>query len=99
MDATPDQAAWELPAVVWELLEPLLPRRNATRGRPRQVDLRRIAAGIYYTLWTGTQWHALPQERFGSATTVYYYFRQWQAAGVFAQLEVEARHRNDEATA
>ena len=77
---------WELPEAVWQLMEPLLPVRNATRGRPRTVDLQRIAAGVFYVLRTGLQWQALPREQFGPATTVYYYFRQWQDAGVFEEL-------------
>ena len=82
--------SWELPAVVWQVLEPLVPTRNAVRGRPRQVDLRRIAAGIFYVLRTGIHWHALPREQFGPSSTVYYYFRQWQDAGLFEQLWAKA---------
>jgi putative transposase len=78
--------AWELPEPVWQVMEPLLPVRNALRGRPRTVDLRRIAAGVFYVLRTGIQWQAVPREQFGPPTTVYYYFRQWDDAGVFAEL-------------
>ncbi len=82
--------SWELPEAVWAILEPLLPVRNATRGRPRSVDLRYIAAGVFYVLRTGIQWHALPREPYGPSSTVYYYFRQWQDAGVFRELWVKA---------
>jgi len=75
---------------MWAIMEPLLPVRNATRGRPRTVDLRRIAAGVFYVLRTGIQWHALPREQFGPSSTVYYYFRQWQEADVFRTLWVQA---------
>lgn len=75
--------SWELPPVLWEAMEPLLPVLNERRGRPRRVDLQRIAAGIFFVLRTGIQWHALPREQFGPASTVYYYFRQWEEAGVF----------------
>jgi putative transposase len=81
---------WELPDAVWEAMEPLLPVCNAHRGRPRAVDLRRIAAGVFYVLRTGMQWHALPREQFGPSSTVYYYFRQWQDADVFRQLWAKA---------
>src|SRR5712691_13051586 len=81
---------WELPAVVWTVMEPLLPTLNAQRGRPRQVDLQRIAAGVFFVLRTGIQWHAVPRERFGPSSTLDYYFRQWQAAGVFRQLWMNA---------
>jgi transposase len=82
--------SWELPAVVWTVMEPLLPTLNAQRGRPRQVDLQRIAAGVFFVLRTGIQWHAVPREQFGPSSTIYYYFRQWTAAGVFRQLWVQA---------
>src|SRR5579871_5119752 len=72
-------AAWELPEAVWAILAPLLPVRNATRGRPRTVDLHRIAAGAFYVLRTGIQGHALPREPFGPASTVYSYVRQLTA--------------------
>src|SRR5438094_6604735 len=81
--------SWELPEEVWEVLEPLLPVRNATRGAPRTVDLRRIAAGVFFVLRTGIQWHALPREPYGPSSTVYYYFRQWQAADVYRDLWVK----------
>lgn len=79
------RASWELPEELWQLLEPRLPVLNAQRGRPRTVDVKRIAAGIFFVLRTGIQWHALPREQFGPASTVYYYFRQWEEAGVFEE--------------
>src|SRR6266516_159221 len=88
-------AAWELPEVIWEVLEPLLPIRNWWMGRPTEVDLRRVAAGIFYVLRTGMQWNALPREQFGPSSTVYYYFRQWADAGVFEQLWAKALEQYD----
>lgn len=79
------RAAWELPEELWQIMEPRLPVLNAQRGRPRTVDLKRIAAGIFFVLRTGIQWQALPREQFGPASTVYYYFRQWEEAGVFEE--------------
>jgi transposase len=87
--------SWELPAVVWQVLQPLLPVRNAHRGRPREVDLQRIAAGVFYVLRTGIHWHAVPREQFGPSSTVYYYFRQWTEADVFKQLWANALARYD----
>lgn len=91
----PQYESWELAEAVWALLEPLLPVRNATRGAPRRVDLRRIAAGVFFVLRTGIQWHALPREPFGPSSTVYYYVRQWQEDGVFRKLWVKALERYD----
>jgi transposase len=90
------RASWELPEELWQLLEPRLPVLNAQRGRPRQVDLKRIAAGIFFLLRTGIQWQALPRERFGPASTVYYYFRQWEEAGVFEDVWAAALAAFDE---
>ena len=87
--------SWEMPEATWEELEPLLPVLNARRGRPRRVDLKVIAAGIFFVLRTGIQWHALPRERFGPSSTVYYYFRQWEEAGVFEELWAVALGRYD----
>lgn len=82
--------SWELPDVVWQRMEPLIPPRKSRLGRPRRVNLRRITAGIFYVLRTGIQWQAVPRERFGPPSTVYYYFSQWVRAGVFERLWAEA---------
>ena len=80
------KASWELPEAAWQAMEPLIPPRASKEGRPRTVDLRRIAEGIFYVLRTGVQWQALPRERFGPPSTVYYYFLLWVEAGVFKDL-------------
>ena len=78
--------SWELPDEVWEAMAAVIPPRKSREGRPRTVNLRRVAEGIFYVLRTGIQWQALPRERFGPPSTVYYYFRQWIAAAVFKDL-------------
>lgn len=85
-----DRASWELPEAVWQAMEPLIPPRKSKEGRPRTVNLRRVAEGIFFVLRTGIQWNALPRERFGPPSTVSYYFRQWIAADVFKQLWAKA---------
>ena len=74
--------SWELPDALWTALQANIIEHNTHRGRPRTVDLHRVAAGIYYVLRTGVQWQALPREQFGPPSTVYYYFRQWADDGV-----------------
>lgn len=88
--------SWELPDAFWELMEPLLPVVNWRMGRPTEVDLRRVAAGVFYVLRTGCQWNALPRESFAAPGTVYYYFRQWQEYDVFRKLWAKALERYDE---
>jgi transposase len=45
----------------WALVAPLI--RPAKRGgRPRTVDVREVLNAIFYVLWTGCQWKALPKD-------------------------------------
>ena len=82
--------SWELPDQVWQRMEPLIPPRKSKVGHPRTVDLRCITEGIFYVLRTGIQWQAIPREKFGPPSTVYYYFSQWVKSGVFEKLWAEA---------
>jgi putative transposase len=82
--------SWELPDEVWQAMAAVIPPRKSREGRPRTVNLRRVAEGIFYVLRTGIQWQAVPRERFGPPSTVYYYFRQWVAANVFTDLWAQA---------
>ena len=45
----------------WALVAPLI--RPAKRGgRPRTVNVREVLNAIFYVLWTGCQWKALPKD-------------------------------------
>jgi transposase len=45
----------------WALVAPLI--RPAKRGgRPRSVNVREVLNAIFYVLWTGCQWKALPKD-------------------------------------
>src|SRR5215207_11649469 len=45
----------------WALVGPLI--RPAKRGgRPRRVNVREVLNAIFYVLWTGFQWKALPKD-------------------------------------
>ena len=76
---------------LWELIEPLIPQRRRRRGdgrtgRPRVAD-RAVLAGIVFVLTTGISWNDLPAELgCGSGTTCWRRLRDWQRAGVWAQL-------------
>jgi putative transposase len=85
-DPNTTQASWELPEAIWQHMEPLIPPRTSTEGRPQTVDLKRITAGIFSVVRTGIQGQACPRERFGPPSTVYDYCRQWVTAGVFGPL-------------
>jgi transposase len=78
--------SWRLPDGLWEVMEPLVPKRQrrSKRGR-RPLDLRTVADGIFYVLRTGIQWKAVPRE-FGSGSSLHRYFQGWVEAGVFWRL-------------
>lgn len=73
----------------WSLIAPRLPPPK-TGGRRREVDLREVINGLLYLLYTGCSWAALPRDLPPSGT-VYWYFRQWSAAGVWQELHAALR--------
>jgi transposase len=82
-------APWIVPDLLWELVEPLLPRverRFRFPGRKR-LDDRAALQGILFVLHTGIAWRHLPLELgFGSGSTCYRRLDQWQRAGVWERL-------------
>ena len=79
----------------WTLIEPKIPpaRRG---GRRREVNVREILNGIFYVLWTGCQWAALPKD-LPPKSTVHYYFISWERdgtlEGIHHDLYVASRER------
>ncbi len=45
-------------------------------GRPRDVNVREVVNAIFYVLWTGCQWKALPKDLLPKSTA-HYYFMLW----------------------
>jgi transposase len=80
---------WVVSDELWELVEPLLPkreRRSRYPGRKRLSD-REALSGILFVLHTGTAWMHLPQELgFGSGITCWRRLDEWQRAGVWERL-------------
>jgi transposase len=77
-----------VPDVLWEAIEPLLPREQPKPrgGRPRVPD-RAALSGIVFALRTGCPWRLLPKELgCGSGTTCWRRLRDWQEAGVWERL-------------
>jgi putative transposase len=68
----------------WAIIKPLIPPQKG-RGRPRQVDLRRIIDGIFYISRSSCQWRMLPHD-FPPWQTVFYYFNKWKKAGTLARI-------------
>ncbi len=74
----------ELTDEQWELISPLVPKKQARTGRPSR-EPREMLNGILWILATGAPWRDLP-ERFGPCKTVHRYFSEWRRAGVFAKI-------------
>lgn len=73
----------------WAILEPLLPKSEATTGRPAK-GLRLMLNGVMWILNTGAPWRDLP-DRFGPWQTVYGHFKTWRATGVYDAI-LDALH-------
>lgn len=74
---------WEYVKIV---LPPAKPRRKRYPGR-KPIEDRKALTGILFVLKTGIAWEDLPQEMgCGSGMTCWRRLRDWQAAGVWAQL-------------
>jgi transposase len=76
--------ASDLTDAEWNLVEPMIPpgRRG---GRKRTANIREILNGIFYLLWTGCQWDALPRD-FPPKSTVYHYFALWNWDGTLERI-------------
>jgi transposase len=49
-------------------------------GRRRSVNVREVLNGIFYVLWTGCQWKALPKD-LPPKSTVHDYLELWNWDG------------------
>jgi transposase len=82
-------APWIVSEELWELVEPLLPRRERRfryPGRKRLPDWEALQ-GILFVLHTGIAWQHLPAELgFGSGVTCWRRLDEWQRAGVWEEL-------------
>lgn len=68
----------------WALVAPLVPPAKRG-GRRREVNVREILNGIFYVLWTGCQWKALPKD-FPPKSTVHWYFMLWEWDGTLERI-------------
>ncbi len=68
----------------WALIAPLI--RPAKRGgRPRSVNVREVLNAIFYVLWTGCPWKALPKD-FPPRSTVWEYLDLWDWDGTLGRI-------------
>ncbi|MFC5163104.1 IS5 family transposase [Nonomuraea angiospora] len=95
----PDRYPSDLTDAQWELIEPLLPEPD-TGGRPEKHPRREIVNAILYVVRSGCPWRYLPTD-LPPWQTVYWYFQQWEQAGVtealLTELRIKARRQADRA--
>src|SRR5690242_8223594 len=68
----------------WELVAPVLPPAKRGGGK-RTVNIREVINGIFYVLWTGCQWKALPKD-FPPQSTGHWYLMLWEWDGTLERL-------------
>jgi transposase len=82
-------APWIVSDELWEVFEPLLPRKQRRFRYPgrKRLDDRLALQGILFVLHTGIAWTHLPVELgFGSGVTCWRRLDEWQKAGVWGRL-------------
>ena len=82
----------------WALVGSLIPPAKRG-GRPRTVNVREVLNAIFYVLWTGCQWKALPKD-LPPRSTVWEYLDLWDWDGTLGRIHhalyVEVRDRRAE---
>ena|SRR5271165_3887661 len=68
----------------WALAKPLIPPAKRG-GRKREVNTREVLNAIFYILWTGCQWKALPKD-FPPKSTVHDYLQLWNWDGTLERI-------------
>ena len=75
---------YELSEAQWRRLEPLLPGRLGTVGRPAENN-RQFVNGVLWVIRSGMRWADLP-ERYGKHKSVHKRFIRWAENGVWDRL-------------
>jgi transposase len=68
----------------WAVLEPLIAKQKAGRGRPRAED-RRTLNGIIFVLKTGCAWEDMPRE-YGAHVTCWRRLNRWSEDGTWERV-------------
>ena len=68
----------------WVLVAPMIPPARHG-GRRRSVNVREVLNGIFYVLWTGCQWKALPKD-LPPKSTVHDYLELWTWDGTLERI-------------
>jgi transposase len=68
----------------WALASRLIPPAKRG-GRRREANVREVLNAIFYVLWTGCQWKALPKD-FPPRSTVHDYLMLWDWDGTLERI-------------
>jgi transposase len=68
----------------WALIAPLIPPAKRGGGK-RTVNIREIVNAIFYVLWTGCQWKALPKD-LPPKSTAHWYLMLWNWDGTLERI-------------
>src|SRR3954449_11355412 len=68
----------------WAIVAAMIPP-GRHGGRRRSVNIREVLNGIFYVLWTGCQWKALPKD-FPPKSTVHWYLMLWEWDGTLDRI-------------
>ena len=68
----------------WGIVAPMIPP-GRHGGRRRPVNVREVLNGIFYVLWTGCQWKALPKD-LPPKSTVHDYLELWNWDGTLEHI-------------
>jgi len=68
----------------WALIAPLIPPAKRGGGK-RTVNIREILNAIFYVLWTGCQWKALPKD-LPPKSTAHWYLMLWNWDGTLERI-------------
>ena len=71
----------------WTVVAPMIPPAKHG-GRRRSVNVREVLNGIFYILWTGCQWKALPKD-LPPKSTVHDYLELWNWDGTLERIHHE----------
>ena len=70
----------------WAIVEPIIPPAKHG-GRRRSVNVREVLNGIFYILWSGCQWKALPKD-LPPKSTVHDYLELWNWDGTYGGASI-----------
>ena len=79
MNSVPAYRRHDISDKAWKILEPHLPGRKGTKGRPAR-DNRNFINAVFWILRTGAPWRDLPPDYEGCV------FCRWRDIGVWAKL-------------